>query len=117
MNYTFWLSIDPQGGDFTNFLKRLDLILQKLYNNKYSIIICGDVNTNYVTDNNRRSQPDAVLHSYNLACIVEFPTRYDLISQTAIDNVCMYVCPLFSVNLSQDMEIVMLLTVRNTAIE
>jgi len=53
-------------GDFTNFLQRLDLILQKLCNNKYNIIICGDVNVNYLMGNNRRSQPDAVLHSYNL---------------------------------------------------
>ena len=30
--------------DFTNFLKQLDFILQKLYNNKYNIAICGDVN-------------------------------------------------------------------------
>lgn len=73
-------------GDFTIFLK-LELILQKLYKNKYSIIICGDVNVNYLTDNNRRNQPDAVLHSYNLAGIVEFPTRFGLNSQTAIDNV------------------------------
>ena len=50
-------------GDFTNFLKRLDMILQKLYNNKYNIVICGDVNVNYLMDNNRRSQLDAVLHS------------------------------------------------------
>jgi len=34
--------------DFTNFLKQLDLNLQKLYNNKYNIIICGDVNVNYL---------------------------------------------------------------------
>ena len=75
-----------QRGDFTNFLKRLDLILHALYNNKYNVVICGDVNVNYLIDNNRRSQPDAVLHSYNLAGIAEFPTRYGLISQTAINN-------------------------------
>jgi hypothetical protein len=63
------------------------LILQKLYNNKYNIVICGDVNVHYLIDNNRRSQLDAVLHSYNLAGIVEFSTRYGLISQTAINNV------------------------------
>jgi len=74
-------------GDFTNFLKQLDLILQKLYNNKYNIIIFGDVNVNYLKDNNRRSQPDAVLHSYNLVGITEFPTRFGLNSQTAIGNV------------------------------
>jgi len=66
-------------GDFTNFLKRLDLILQKLYINKYNIVICGDVNVNYLIDNNRRSQLDAVLHSYNPAGIAEFPTRFGLI--------------------------------------
>ena len=40
-----------------------------------------------MTDNNRRSQLDAMLHSYNLVGISEFPTRYGLNSQTAIDNV------------------------------
>jgi hypothetical protein len=60
--------------------------LQKLYNNKYNIVICGDVNVNYLMDNNRRSQLDAVLHTYNLMGIVEFPTRCGLNSQTAIDN-------------------------------
>ena len=61
-------------GDFTNFLKQLDLILQKFYKNKHNIIIFGDVNINYLTDNNRRRQLDEVLHSYNLMGIVEFPT-------------------------------------------
>ena len=61
--------------------------MQKLYNNKYNTIICGNVNVNYLIDNNRRSQLDAVLHSSNLAGIVEFPTRFGLNSQTAIDNV------------------------------
>jgi len=53
-------------GDFTDFLKLLDLILQKLYNNKYNIVVCGDENVNYLIENNQRSQLDAVLHSYNL---------------------------------------------------
>ena len=74
-------------GDFTNFFKWLDLILQKLYNNKYNIVICGDVNVNCLIDNNRRSQLDAVLHSYNLVGIVEFHTRFGLNFHTAIDNV------------------------------
>jgi len=62
------------------------LILQKLYSNKY-IAICGDVNVNYLIDNIRRSQLDAVLHSYNLAGIVKFSTRFGLNSYTAIDSV------------------------------
>jgi len=74
-------------GNFTNILNRLDLILQKLYNNKYNIVICGDVNAIYLIDNNRRSQLDAVLHSYNLTDIVKFPIRFGLNSHTVIDNV------------------------------
>jgi hypothetical protein len=62
------------------------LILQKLYNNKYNIVICGDVNVNYLIDS-RRSQLDALLHSYNLADIVKFPTRFGLNSHTVTDNV------------------------------
>jgi hypothetical protein len=73
-------------GNFTNFLNRLDLILQKLYSNKY-IFICGDININYVIDNNNKSELDAVLHSYNLAGIVMFPTGIGLKSLTAIDSV------------------------------
>jgi len=61
--------------------------LQKIYNNKCNIIICGDVNVNYLIDNNQRSQLDAVLPSYNLVGIAEFRTRFILNSQTAIDNV------------------------------
>ena len=61
--------------------------MQKLYNNKYNIVICGNVNVNYLIDNNKRSQLDAVLYSYNLVGIVEFPSRCGLISQIAVNNV------------------------------
>jgi hypothetical protein len=73
-------------GNFTNFLNQLDLILQNLYSNKYNIVICGDVNVNYLIDNNSR-QRDAVSHSYNLVGIFKFPTRFGLNSHTAIDSV------------------------------
>ena len=75
-------------GNFTNFLRHLDLILQKLFKHKYKIVICGDINVNYLLNDNRRSQLDAVLlHSYNLMGIVEFSTRFGTNSQTAIDNI------------------------------
>jgi len=45
-------------------------------------------------DNNRRSQLDAVLHSYYLTGVVEFPTRFGLNSQTAIDSVLLTYPPL-----------------------
>ena len=40
-----------------------------------------------MTDNNQRSQINAVLHSYNLTGTAEFPTRFGFNSQTAIDNI------------------------------
>ena len=52
INYLFWLFIDLQEVIFTNFLKRIDLILHKLYNNKYNIVICDNVKVNYLIDNN-----------------------------------------------------------------
>jgi hypothetical protein len=42
-------------GNLTNSLNKLYLILQKLYSNKYNIVICGDVNVNYLIENNSRS--------------------------------------------------------------
>jgi len=51
--------ISPRG-NFTNFLNRLGLILQKFYSSKYSIAICGDVNVYCLIDINIKSQLDAV---------------------------------------------------------
>jgi hypothetical protein len=42
---------------------------------------------NCLIDNDRKSQFDAVLHSYNLAGVVKFPTRMGLNSHTVIDSV------------------------------
>jgi hypothetical protein len=47
----------------------------------------GDVHVNYVIDNNRKSQLDAVFHSYSLAGIVKFPTGIGLNSHTTTDIV------------------------------
>ena len=47
----------------------------------------GDVNVNYLIDNNRKSQFDAILHSYNLAGTIKFPTGIGLNSHTTTDSV------------------------------
>jgi exonuclease III len=39
-------------GDFPSFLKNIEDTLNKLYRNLKNIIICGDVNINYLTNNN-----------------------------------------------------------------
>jgi hypothetical protein len=68
-------------------LTQLDQILQKLSKLKIDIIICGDFNINYLTDNTRRNQLDALLMSYNLVKTVTFPTRFDQNSCSATDNI------------------------------
>jgi exonuclease III len=53
---TYILAIyrSPAGG-FAKFLKFLDNILKLLMNSKTEIIICGDINVNYLTNNNRNT--------------------------------------------------------------
>ena len=45
------------------------------------------MNIDYLTDNDRKSQLDSVLKTYNLTAIVTFPTRSQGISSTMIDNI------------------------------
>ena len=52
-----------------------DIILQTLYNPRLNLIICGDINVNFLNDSDRKSQLDALLNSYNLLSTVNFPTR------------------------------------------
>jgi hypothetical protein len=50
------------------------------------IIICGDININYLNDSLQQHQLDSLLASYGLYSTVQFPTRiYN--SSTAIDNI------------------------------
>ena len=74
-------------GNFNMFLKRLDDILKSLYRVDLKFIICGDINIDYLTQDDRKRQLDAMLLTYNLASIVHFPTRSQGCSSTAIDNI------------------------------
>jgi hypothetical protein len=54
---------------------------------KSNIIICGDVNVNYLQESDKKSQLNAPLKSYNLFSIVRFPTRTYNNSSSVIDNI------------------------------
>ena len=69
------------------FLNRLDSIIKTLYKVNFKLIICGDINIDYLSDNDKKRQLDAMLLSYNLLAIVHFPTRSQNQSNTAIDNI------------------------------
>jgi hypothetical protein len=50
-------------------------------------IMCGDINIDYLIDSDRKSRLDALLKTYNLTSVVNFPTRIQQNSATAIDNI------------------------------
>jgi len=74
-------------GNFNLFLNRLDDIIKTLYKVDLKLIICGDINIDYLTDNDKKRHLDAVLLTYNLSAIVHFPTRSQGYFSTAIDNI------------------------------
>jgi hypothetical protein len=73
-------------GNFDLFLSKLD-ILRNLYTNMHDYIVCGDINIDYLIDSDRKGRSDALLKTYNLTSVVNFPTRIQKNSTTAIDNI------------------------------
>jgi hypothetical protein len=63
------------------------ILLRPLHKTELKLIICGDINIDYLTDNERKKQLDAVLLSYNLAATVHFPTRAQNQYCRVIDNI------------------------------
>ena len=70
--------------NFNLFFNRLDDIIKKLYKVDLRLTIYGDINIDYLTDNDKKRQLDAVLLIYNPSVIVHFPTRSQGYSSTAI---------------------------------
>jgi exonuclease III len=62
-------------GDFNYFLNYLESILHKTCKPSSHIILCGDVNINYLDDNTRKHILDSLLASFGLFNTVKFPTR------------------------------------------
>ena len=91
-------------GNFDHFLNKLDTILKTLLHRNFENIICGDFNINYLTSNPNKKLLDSLLNSYNLTSIVDFPTRIQSKSLSAIDNIFIdysrkdkhYICPFFN---------------------
>jgi hypothetical protein len=53
-------------GDFNQFLKKLDDTLKYLHKPKVEFLICGDINTDYLLESNRKKQLPSLLAIYNL---------------------------------------------------
>jgi len=74
-------------GNFDLFITKLDRILRKLFAFTIEYIICGDINIDYLVDSDRKIQLEALLKTYNLTSVVNFPTSAQKNSTTAIDNI------------------------------
>jgi len=77
----------PPTGNFTTFLMHLEAILTQLHTNASNLIVCGDINVNYLQDFRNKSLLNSLLASFNLHSAVNFPTRISNISSTTIDNI------------------------------
>jgi exonuclease III len=73
-------------GNFNHFLETIDAVLQSVYSPSLGIILCGDININYLVVNEQRKQLDNLLLLDNLVGIIDFSTRLTNTSTTAIDN-------------------------------
>ena len=77
----------PPTSNFLNFQCLLQSTLTQLYSNTTNLIICGDINIDYLKTSNYKTQLDYLLTSYNLSTAVDFPTRITDNTSTAIDNI------------------------------
>jgi exonuclease III len=84
--FIFYVFIDLQQVTF-QISCLLESTLTQLYSNTTSLIICGDININYLKTSNYKTQLDYLLASYNLSTAVDFPTRITKNISTATKNI------------------------------
>jgi hypothetical protein len=73
--------------NFQYFIKGLDNIIKKNYKPGVQLIICGDININYLIESKEKQELNNILNSYNLVSVINFPTRVKNNSRSAIDNI------------------------------
>ena len=74
-------------GNFAYFLDSLESILNWVYNTSIDLILCGDLNVNYLNDNHKKQLLDSLLASYSLHGNLQFPKRILNNNYTIIDNI------------------------------
>jgi exonuclease III len=73
--------------NYNLFLEKLELILQKLCKTNVKVVICGDINVNYMENGQKKVKLDDMLSSYKLNSVIDFPTRIGKNTATIIDNI------------------------------
>ena len=69
-------------GNIAYFRNNLEAALNQVYNNKVDIILCGDFNINYLSNNQNKEALNSLLTSY-----IHCPTRIHHNSHNMIDNI------------------------------
>jgi endonuclease/exonuclease/phosphatase family metal-dependent hydrolase len=59
-------------GNFTNFMQKMDEALKSLYKLKTEIIICGDFNIDYITDNYKKINLSPIIFLVLLTFLLEY---------------------------------------------
>jgi exonuclease III len=62
-------------GNFQYFVKGLENITNKIYKHDVQLIICGDININYLIESKEKQELNNTLNSYNPVSVINFPTR------------------------------------------
>jgi exonuclease III len=73
--------------DFYQFLHILDSMLMYLCKPRTQLMLCGDINENFLVDTNYKMALTILLQSYNMTNVTEFPTRINEGHGTAIDGI------------------------------
>ena len=74
-------------GNFQYFIDNLEKELSKIYTNTIEIIVCGDININYLIKSTYKQSLNSLLASYGLCSTIQFPTRIQNNSLSIIDNI------------------------------
>ena len=75
-------------GNFNQFIKSLDKILNHLTKPNTEFIICGDINVDYShVISSKRQELDTLLTTYNLISTIDYPTRCTYRSNKTIENI------------------------------
>ena len=59
----------------------------EIYKPDVQLIICCDININYLTESKEKQELNNILNSYNLVSVINFPTRVKNNSRSVIDNI------------------------------
>lgn len=77
-------------GCLTNFFTKLELLLNLIFDPKYTIVLCGDININFLEDSNDKYKLINLINSYNMEATVLEATRITNHSRTAPDQIIIH---------------------------